>query len=142
MATDPIGSNNKPVLQQPPKDPNDIMRDVDVGDFLKLMITEMQNQDPLNPMDNAQLLSQLGEMQSINASRQLSDTLQGIRLGQNLTSATSLINRQIVALDDAGEEVIGVVERVTVNDGEPSLVVGDSTVKVSNVREVLGVLTQ
>ena len=50
------------------------LKDVDVDQFLQLMITELTNQDPLNPMDNAQLVEQVGQLRSIAASDQLSST--------------------------------------------------------------------
>lgn len=142
MATDGIGSStstssNKPVLKQPSDNPNDILRDVDVSDFLTLMITELQNQDPLNPMDNAQVLNQLGQMQSINASQKLSTTLDSVLLGQNLSSSAALIGKNVAGLDDASKEVSGQVESVFIKDGKAKLVVGNSIVSLSNVRQIL-----
>ena len=34
--------------------------------FLKLLVTQMQNQDPLNPMDNAQITSQMAQINTVN----------------------------------------------------------------------------
>lgn len=136
---DAIGSSTstKPVLKQPSDNPNDILRDVDVSDFLTLMITELQNQDPLNPMDNAQVLNQLGQMQSINASQKLSTTLDSVLLGQNLSSSAALIGKNVAGLDDASKEVSGQVESVFIKDGKAKLVVGNSIVSLSNVRQIL-----
>ncbi len=137
MATDPVGSSNKPVLTQPSANPKDILGNVNVDDFLNLMITELQNQDPLNPMDNAQILNQLGQLQSINASTKLTTTLDSVLLGQNLSSASGLLGKTIVGLDDAGKNVTGAVESVYIEKGAAKAVVGNSIVALSNISQIL-----
>lgn len=109
---------------------------LDIDAFLKLMITELQNQDPLNPMDNAAMLQQISQLQSIQSNKQLSETLDSIVLGQSLASATALIDQHVNGLTDEGEEVSGVVQRVSVEEGVPRLIVGEHTMKLTNVRAV------
>jgi flagellar basal-body rod modification protein FlgD len=46
--------------------------------FLKLLVTQMQNQDPLNPMDNSQMTSQLAEMSTASGIGQLNTTLSSL----------------------------------------------------------------
>lgn len=43
--------------------------------FLTLLVTQMQNQDPLNPMDNAQITSQIAQLSTVNGITQLNNTL-------------------------------------------------------------------
>jgi flagellar basal-body rod modification protein FlgD len=45
--------------------------------FLKLLVTQMQNQDPLNPMDNAQITSQMAQINTVSGISQLNTTLTG-----------------------------------------------------------------
>ncbi len=117
--------------------PTDQLREVDVNDFLKLLITELQNQDPLNPTDNNQILEQVGQIRSIQTTSQLSETLQSVLLGQNMSSAAGLIDRQIEGLTDDGQAVTGRVERVSIVEGVPKLLVGEKTVDLKNVKEIL-----
>jgi flagellar basal-body rod modification protein FlgD len=83
---------------------------VDKDGFLKLLITQMQHQDPFSPMDNEQMMSQMAQfssleqMQSINAN--LASSLQWDLLFNqtiNNTMATSLIGREVEAL---GRDVV------------------------------------
>ncbi len=120
------------------------LRDVGLDDFLKLMITELQNQDPLSPMDNSQLVQQMSQMREIAATNQLVETLDSLLTGQNLGTASALIGRQVSAMTDTGEPVEGVVDRVSVEVDEKNrnlrsyrLHIGDQRVKLSHVREVL-----
>jgi flagellar basal-body rod modification protein FlgD len=110
---------------------------LNTGDFLKLMITEMQNQDPTAPEDTSQIMQEIGQMQSIESTTQLTTTLNALSLGQNLNAASALINQSIVGLDSNGNSVNGTVRGVLVENGTPSLVVGNSTVQLSNVQQVL-----
>jgi flagellar basal-body rod modification protein FlgD len=66
--------------------------------FLKLLVTQMQNQDPLNPMDNAQVTSQMAQINTVNGIAQLNTTVQGLNTQftqlQALTGA-SLVGREV-----------------------------------------------
>jgi flagellar basal-body rod modification protein FlgD len=121
------------------------LRDVKVDDFLQLMITELQNQDPLSPMDNSQLVQQMGQIREISATNQLIDTLDSLLTGQNLGTASTLLGKEVSALTDAGKAVEGVVDRISVEFDEDNrdqrtyrLHIGGEQVKMSSVREVLG----
>ena len=46
--------------------------------FLKLLVTQLKNQDPLNPMDNAQMTSQLAQMSTVSGIEKLNATLNSL----------------------------------------------------------------
>jgi flagellar basal-body rod modification protein FlgD len=46
--------------------------------FLKLLVTQLKNQDPLNPMDNAQITSQMAQISTVNGIQQLNTTVSGL----------------------------------------------------------------
>ncbi|MCH7750788.1 MAG: hypothetical protein IH898_01330 [Planctomycetes bacterium] len=97
------------------------LNQVDLDDFLKLMIAELQNQDPLNPLDNAEILAQISQIREVGATEQLTSTLNAVLLGQNISSATNLIGADVVALNDDGQRVSGIVKVVTITGGKPLL---------------------
>ena len=113
--------------------------------FLKLLVAQMQNQDPLNPMDNTQLVQQMGELRAIAASDQLSKTLQAVQTQQSLTTASSLIGRQVTALSSDNGNITGTVQSVSV-EVDPKdntkrtykVNVNGQSIDLSNVREVDG----
>ena len=135
MATTPIGPTTVSGQSQP--DRNDALRDLDMDEFLKLMITELQNQDPLNPLENNEILQQISQIREIGATGKLTETLEAVLLGQNLTSATSMIGKTIEALSDDAQTVRGVVDKISVTDGEPRLHIGDKSIRLNNVSQVL-----
>jgi flagellar basal-body rod modification protein FlgD len=67
--------------------------------FLKLLVTQMKNQDPLNPLDNAQVTSQLAQINTVNGIEALNVTLKEMSTsflaGQSMQSA-SLIGRTVL----------------------------------------------
>jgi flagellar basal-body rod modification protein FlgD len=130
--TDPTSSGTTAAVNSA-----DPFANLNTSDFLQLMITELQNQDPTAPEDTSQIMQELGQLQSIESTTQLTTSLNALSLGQGLTSASLLINQNIQGLDDNGDTVNGTVSSVVMNNGTPSLVVGNSTVQLSNVQQVL-----
>lgn len=67
--------------------------------FLKLLTTQLNNQDPLNPLDNAQLTSQLAQMSTVSGIEKLNTTLQSLvdQSGSNqVLQAASLLGRSVL----------------------------------------------
>lgn len=67
--------------------------------FLKLLVTQMKNQDPLNPLDNAQVTSQLAQISTVNGIEKLNANIQAMassfNAGQSLQAAT-LIGKDVL----------------------------------------------
>lgn len=106
-------------------------------DFLKLLITQLQNQDPASPMDSDELLNQISQMRALQANLELESALKGLTLGQQLSSATSLIGKSITAVvGDSQTEVNGMVDSVVVKDGSTLLRVNGQDIPMSSVTNV------
>jgi flagellar basal-body rod modification protein FlgD len=97
------------------------LNDLDLDVFLKLLITELQNQDPLNPLDNSEMLAQINQIRQVGATDKLTNTLETVLLGQNIASSTNLIGADVDAVSDDNQRVSGIVRRVTLEDGKPKL---------------------
>jgi flagellar basal-body rod modification protein FlgD len=112
---------------------------LDTEQFLKLFITELQNQDPLNPMDNEQMLNQMSQIRAIESNTKLTNTLDAVRLGQSVSTAASLIGKTITALPDGtnATKITGKVDRVSVIDGVPKLMIGSQSIDLNNVAEIV-----
>ena len=67
--------------------------------FLKLLVTQMKNQDPLNPLDNAQVTSQLAQISTVSGIEKLNTTIQAMAnsfaAGQSLQAA-GMIGRDVL----------------------------------------------
>ncbi|MHB8073740.1 flagellar hook capping FlgD N-terminal domain-containing protein [Desulfosporosinus fructosivorans] len=98
-------------------------------DFLKLLIAEMQNQDPLNPTDNKDSIAQLAtfssleQMNNIAASMDALDSTMSVFSQQSsLMQGAAMIGKWVSGVDTDGETIIeGTVETVKWLDGDPKL---------------------
>ena len=67
--------------------------------FLKLLVAQMQNQDPLNPLDNAQVTSQMAQINTVNGIEKLNTTVQGLSgqfVQMQALQGASLVGRNVV----------------------------------------------
>lgn len=121
---------------------SDSYNDLDIDSFLKLLISELQNQDPLDPMDNSEMVQQIGQIREIGATDQLTKTLSGLASSQELVTASSLIGQSVTGLASDASEVDGIVDRITVetspeNDSRSVKVhVGGKTMDIKNIRQI------
>lgn len=105
--------------------------------FLKLLIAQLQNQDPTDPLDSDQLLSQISEMRNLQASIELQTALDNLTLSQQLAGSTAFIGKTVTALvGDEEIEVSGVVDRVQMRDGKAFLSVDGTEIGLSDVVSV------
>lgn len=68
--------------------------------FLKLLVTQMKNQDPLNPLDNAEVTSQMAQLSTVSGIEKLNTTLQAMSTSFTSTQslqAASMIGRSVLA---------------------------------------------
>lgn len=105
-------------------------------DFLKLLITQLQNQDPSNPMDSDQLLQQVSEMRALQSNIELSNSLKSLTLAQQLSSAASFLGKQVTGTDANQQTVSGAVSQVVVSGGKTLLAIGNSQIELGNVTKV------
>ena len=78
--------------------------------FLTMLVTQLKNQDPLNPMDNAQITSQMAQINTVTGLEKVNESIQS--LGSRLLQSQALQGAAVV-----GHDVSFVGDRVTVRDG-------------------------
>jgi flagellar basal-body rod modification protein FlgD len=114
----------------------DPLNSVSMNDFLKLLVTELQNQDPMSPMDNTQILQQVSQIKAIESNQRLSDTLTSMQTQQDLVAASTLLQKTITGLTDSGNRITGQVDKVTVDTSGVKVCVGTDTISLTNISEV------
>lgn len=115
----------------------DAFQELDLNAFLSMMIAELQNQDPMNPMDNAQLLQQVSQIREIESNMRLTTTLESLGRAQNLASGAALIGKQIRGLNADGNEIAGVVQKVSADEKGCYLHLEEGTVSMTNIKEIV-----
>ncbi|MBG82942.1 MAG: hypothetical protein CMJ40_00175 [Phycisphaerae bacterium] len=90
-------------------------------DFIKIMFTELTNQDPLAPTDSAALLDQMNSIRSIESDMQMVENMQSLVFENQLASASGLIGRFVGGLDWSGVRIGGIVSAVVRQGDEIAL---------------------
>lgn len=105
-------------------------------DFLKMLITELKNQDPTQPVSNAELLQQLSQMQALQSNVELNSTLKSFSNDQQISSGASFLGKVISGTDANQNPVSGVADRVFLQNGTMMIGIGSSSLSVANVTGV------
>mgnify|MGYP000889809420 CR=1 FL=1 len=105
-------------------------------EFLKLLVTELSNQDPLNPMDDSDFVAQLAQFSTLEQMTNLSETADNASNTLSSSQAVSMLGHDITWTDSDGKSQTGTVSGVTFSDGVPTLKVGSTSVDISDVDRV------
>ncbi len=81
-------------------------------DFLKLLMAQMQNQDPMKPMDDTQMIAQMAQFSALEETQALRQTIQQGANSQVVAQAASLIGKYIAASQADSSSVSGAVTGV------------------------------
>ena len=113
-----------------------LFKEVGPETFLKLLIAELQHQDPLNPMNNSEMVQQLNQIYQLQANMKLVDAFEALGMTQNVASAMSLLGKTVQGLAESGQTITGTVERVSFADGDAQLHIGSEIIRLKNITEV------
>lgn len=105
-------------------------------DFMKLLITELQNQDPTEPLKNENLLQQISTMRNLSANIELSDALKAITTNQQLATAATFIGKTVTGITTGDQRVRGVVQSAFLRDGEAFISIGTREVPLKSISDV------
>lgn len=118
-------------------------QELDRDAFLKLLVTQMQNQDPMNPTQNEDMIAQLAQFSSLEEMQGVNENLvalavlqQGNALLEQMTGSSALIGKEVTWTDAEGAEHTGLVDSVRVRDGEALLSIGGEEVPLMQVTGV------
>lgn len=83
----------------------------EAGDrFLKLLVTQLQNQDPMNPVDNAQMTSQMAQISTVSGIEKLNVTVEGLTsqfVQMQAMQGASLVGKEVILKGDKLSQVDG-----------------------------------
>lgn len=109
-------------LQQPGTKTSNPKGQLKVEDFIKMMVTQLQNQDPMEPAKNEQLLAQMSQIGQLQSQQDLQSSLKTMVLQNNIGSASNMIGKSVQGVDEStGETIDGKVQTVQVVNGNVML---------------------
>lgn len=105
-------------------------------EFMRLLIVQLQNQDPTEPVGNEEILNQIAMMRNLQSDLELSDALKAITKNDQLTTAAAFIGKSVTGRAADQSEVSGLVDRAYVRGGEAFLGVGSREIQLNRVESV------
>jgi flagellar basal-body rod modification protein FlgD len=104
--------------------------------FLKLLVAQLQYQDPMNPQDGTQFLTQTAQFTEVEKLNDIDTQVTSALNANQLIAASTMIGHQVMYKDANGNDQTGVVSSVKVTSSGPQLNIGTNAVPFSMIEEV------
>ena len=104
--------------------------------FLQLLMTQLQNQDPMSPMDNTQFIAQMAQFSSLEQMTNLVSATQAMNANNEVAQSVALIGHNVTFTNSDGSTGSGVVSEVDVASGNVQLKVGDQSIDPTAINTV------
>lgn len=102
--------------------------------FLQLLVTQLQNQDPLEPVGQQDFLQQLAQFSTVEGIEKLNASFADILSAQQLSTGFDLVGKLVSYTDsESGESHEGRVEAVRMQAGRLALVIGSQSIGLDQV---------
>lgn len=109
---------------------------LDKDSFLKIFAAQLQYQNPAEPMDSSNLISQMAQFSMVEQLYNVSRVLEEMVQAQAFSQATSMIGHEVKLITGEGETVSGIVEKVNMQDDSIKVTVNGFIYDFSRVIEV------
>ena len=103
------------------------------ADFLKLLVTQMTSQDPMNPQKDTDFIAQMAQFSALEQSKTMQADIAGLRNQQQLLQANALLGQTVGLQVNPDTTATGVVSAVQIVAGTPKLLVGGNSYDLSQV---------
>lgn len=106
--------------------------------FLTLLVTQLRNQDPLNPLDNAQVTTQLAQISTVSGINKLNDTVASL-------SASMAAGQYLQAISLVGRDVVVIGDKMTLAEGTASYgmaVAKDADAMTVTIKDAAGAIVR
>lgn len=127
-----VSSNSSlPAARQPKKE-------LGKEDFLQILVTQLKNQDPTQPMQNADLIVQMSQLSTLEQLSNLNQTFTEYLMSKNNVSQyADMLNKKVTWLNpETNKQESGVVTGIVNKDNEVYFKIGDQEVPASSVLSV------
>ena len=108
----------------------------DPSDFMDLLLKQLTNQDPMEPMDNSQMMNQLTQLNSLQTMKQIQTSLEQSSTDNRKAYAASLIGKNAMVSDSDGKSVEGKISGFAQEAGKTYVLMGETYYSLDNVMSV------
>lgn len=111
---------------------------LDSNQFMEILMAQLTHQNPLEPMNNAEMMSQFSQLNSLQELKGIHTTMDKLSASNQVMYMASLIGKTVKVNRPDGNILEGVVSEVITEKDNPQLKIGDEKVSISDVIDVKG----
>lgn len=111
---------------------------LDSSQFMEILMAQLTHQNPLEPMNNAEMMSQFSQLNSLQELRDIHAAMDKLSASNQVIYLASLIGKTVKVNRPDGNVLEGVVEEVITEKDNPQLRIGTEKVSLNDVIEVKG----
>lgn len=122
---------------------NGITNSLGKEDFLKLLVAQLKNQDPMSPTDNTAFVAQLAQFSSLeqmsnmaSSIEELTTSMRALSSQSLLTQGAALIGKEAFGIDSDGAELSGTITSVSLIDDSLIVTIGDTQIDLGNITKI------
>lgn len=109
---------------------------MNADEFMQILLAQMTHQNPLEPMDNAEMTTQFSQLNSLQELREIHTSMDALAASNQVIYLSSLIGKTVKVNRTDGKPLEGVVEEVFTEKDNPQLLVGTEKVSLEDVIDV------
>jgi flagellar basal-body rod modification protein FlgD len=105
-------------------------------DFLKLLVSQLSHQDPMNPVDDKDFMGQMAQFTSVEQLTNMAAAIDRMSTASQSTQSIALIGKTVSWKKDDGSTGEGVATSVSFDDGSITIAVGDAQIAPNEIESV------
>ena len=131
LSTYQVAANNSPAA-------NTASNELDSGQFMQILLAQLTHQNPLEPMNNAEMMSQFSQLNSLQELRSINTSMETVSATNQTTYLASLIGKTVKAQRSDGKIIEGVVDGVLTEVDNPQIRIGNDSADLVDILEIKG----
>lgn len=104
--------------------------------FLKLLVTELKNQNPLDPMKDRDFIAQMAQLTSLEKMEKVRDGMERLINHSTNSSLYSLLGKKVTYINELGKEEVGAVQAIEYKEGQGFLAVNKNLIHLKQVSKI------
>lgn len=111
--------------------------ELDKDSFLKLLVAELRHQDPTQPMNDREFISQMAQFSSLEQMSNMNQSIEKLLIRSQSGEAFSLIGKEVEAVDFASQQIVrGLVSGIVYRQDGVKVIIGSAEVSLNDIHAV------
>jgi flagellar basal-body rod modification protein FlgD len=138
MQVNGVSNTNQTSITDPANVARAASNALDSGQFMQILLAQLTHQNPLEPMNNAEMMTQFSQLNSLQELREIHVAVDKLSSSNQVLYLASLIGKTVKVNQPDGNFLEGVVEEVITEKDNLQVRIGDKEVSVNDILEIKG----